>query len=66
MNLLSMIFRPGVAEAEIRAEIWRLGVRHRGLPLEGALEELREPDLSLNRTVLLRACVDKLRLEENR
>lgn len=66
MNLLSLIFRPGVAEAEVRAEIWRLGVRHVGWPLEGAMAELREPDLSLDRTVLLRACVDKLRLEKKR
>jgi hypothetical protein len=66
MNLLSMIFRPGLAEAEVRAEIWRLGVRHVGWPLEGAIAELREPNLSLDRTVLLRACVDKLRLEEKR
>jgi hypothetical protein len=66
MNLLSMIFRPGLAEAEVRAEIWRLGVRHVGWPLEGALEELRQPNLSLDRTVLLRACVDRLRLEAAR
>jgi hypothetical protein len=64
MNLFSMIFRPRAADAEVRAEIWRLGVRHVGWPLEGALEELREPNLPLDRTVLLRACVDKLRLEE--
>ncbi|MBJ7410085.1 MAG: hypothetical protein JHD15_06920 [Phenylobacterium sp.] len=66
MNLLSMIFRPGVADAEVRAEIWRLGVRHIGWPLEGALRELSEPNLPMDRAVLLRACVDKLRLEERR
>ncbi|WP_068878938.1 MULTISPECIES: hypothetical protein [unclassified Phenylobacterium] len=66
MNLLSMIFRPGVADTEVRAEIWRLGVRHVGWPLEGALRELREPNLPMDRAVLLRACVDKLRLEERR
>jgi hypothetical protein len=66
MSLLSRIFRPGAAEAEVRAEIWRLGVRHVGWPLEGALEELREPNISMDRSVLLRACVDKLRLEEKR
>ena len=64
MNLLSMIFRPACADAEIRAEIWRLGVRHVGWPLQGALDELREPNLSLNRTVLLRACVDRLKQKE--
>jgi len=41
-------------------------LRHVGWPLEGALAELREPNLSRDRTVLLRACVDKLRLEEKR
>ena len=56
-----MIFRPAHADAEIRAEIWRLGVRHSGWPLRGALDELREPNLSMDRTVLLRACVDRLR-----
>ena len=66
MNLLSMIFRPGLAEAEVRTEIWRLGVRHVGWPLKGALAELREPNLPLDRAILLRACVEKLRLEEKR
>lgn len=61
MNVLSMIFRQTRADEEIRGEIWRLGVRHSGYPLEGALEELREADLSMDRAVLLRACVDRLR-----
>ena len=65
MNLLSVIFRPAVAEAEVRAEIWRLGVRHVGWPLEGALDELREGGLPLERAVLLRACVEKLKLEQH-
>lgn len=63
MNLFSMIFRPAVSEAEVRAEIWRLGVRHVGWPLEGALEELRQPNLAPGRASLLRACIHKLRLE---
>ncbi|TAJ72707.1 MAG: hypothetical protein EPO51_08010 [Phenylobacterium sp.] len=66
MNLLSMLFRPAVADAEVRAEIWRLGVRHVGWPLEGALNELREPNLPMGRAVLLRACVDKMKLENQR
>lgn len=66
MNLLSMLFRPAVADAEVRAEIWRLGVRHVGWPLEGALNELREPNLPMSRAVLLRACVDKMKLENQR
>jgi len=47
--------------AEIRAEIWGLGARHLGRPLDGALEELARPDLSPERARLLRACVRKLR-----
>jgi hypothetical protein len=65
MNLLSMIFRPSVAESEVRAEIWRLGVRHIGWPLEGALEELKDPQLPVERAVLLRACVQKLRMQSS-
>lgn len=61
-----MIFRPSVADAEIRAEIWRLGVRHVGWPLRGALEELREPNLPMGRSALLRACVDRLKHEDKR
>ena len=65
MNLLAMIFKPAAADAEVRAEIWKLGVRHVGWPLEGALKELREPNLSMARTVLLRACVEKLRQQHS-
>ena len=61
MNVLSMIFRPRATDAAIRAEIWQLGVRHNGWPLEGAVNELRESGLSMTRTVLLRACVDRLK-----
>lgn len=53
------------ADAEIDAAIRWLDVRHAGWPLEGALDELREPNLPLARAVLLRACVEKLRLEEH-
>ena len=62
-NLLRLIFRPSVAKAEVRAEIWRLGARHRGWPLEGALAELKEPNLPVARAVLLRACVHQLRTQ---
>lgn len=48
------------SEAEIRAEIWGLGVRHHGEPLSGALEELKAPGQAARRTALLRACVWKL------
>ncbi len=49
-----------VGEREVRAEIWRLGTRHFGEPLEGALGELKAPGLSGERAQLLRACVRKL------
>jgi hypothetical protein len=56
-------FRPPTAavnDREVRAEIWRLGSRHRGKPLTGALNELRSPNLPAGRAQLLRACVHKL------
>ena len=62
MKLLTAFFRPSVAPEEIRTEIWRLGVRHVGWPLEGALAELKDPRLPVDRAVLLRACVEKLRM----
>ena len=65
MNVLSLISRSNEAAAEVCAEISRLDVRHVGWPLEGALDELREPKLPMARAVLLRACVEKLRLEEH-
>jgi hypothetical protein len=48
------------SDADIRAEIWSLGTRHRGQPLEGALSELKTHKLTAARTVLLRACIWKL------
>ncbi|CAN7575742.1 hypothetical protein LJR219_004204 [Phenylobacterium sp. LjRoot219] len=47
-------------EAEVRAEIWSLGARHLGSPLEGARGELKSPDLPRERAQLLRACVREL------
>ena len=63
MSLFSWIFGPQVADAEVRAEIWRLGSRHLGWPLEGALDELKDPDLPAGRAQLLRACVRKLQTQ---
>lgn len=51
----------GVSEADVRSEVWKLGARHLGEPLAGAIEELKAPDLSAERAQLLRACVRKLR-----
>lgn len=52
--------RNGTDAAEVRAEIWNLGARHLGWPLEGALRELAEPGLPPERARLLRACVRDL------
>ena len=60
MSLLGWLRSATVSEAEVRAEIWSLGARHLGWPLEGALEELRSPNLSSDREQLLRACVRRL------
>ena len=60
MSLLGWLRSATVSEAEVRAEIWSLGARHLGWPLEGALEELRNPRLSQDREQLLRACVRRL------
>jgi hypothetical protein len=54
-------FNGGVSAAEVRAEVWRLGARHRGEPLRGALDELAGGDISPARSTLLRACVRELR-----
>lgn len=49
------------SEAEVRAEIWNLGARHRGDPLDGALGELKAPAIVRARAQLLRACIRELR-----
>lgn len=61
MNLFSWLRSASVSDQEVRSEVWRLGAHYRGWPLEGALEELRDPRLSARRAELLRACVRKLR-----
>lgn len=61
MNLFAWLSGGAVDAADVRAEIWRLGARHLGRPLEGALEELKAPGLAADRAGLLRACVRKLR-----
>jgi len=50
-----------VTDAEVRAEIWRLGVRSLGEPLQSALQELATPGVTAERSGLLRACVRKMR-----
>jgi hypothetical protein len=61
MGLFSWLGAGSVSEADVRAEIWKLGVRHHGWPLEGALDELKAAGLTAGRADLLRACVQKLR-----
>jgi hypothetical protein len=60
MSLFSWL-PTGASEADVRSEVWNLGVRHRGEPLEGALAELKAGGLSSERTQLLQACVRKLK-----
>jgi hypothetical protein len=60
MGLLSWLRSTSVSD-DVRSEVWKLGVRHRGSAYEGALEELKDGTLSAQRADLLRACVRKLR-----
>jgi len=62
MSLFSWISGgAGVTEADVRAEVWKLGARHMGEPLAGALAELKAGGLSAERQQLLNACVKSLR-----
>jgi hypothetical protein len=59
-DLFAWLRHAAPSQAAIRAEIWSLGARHRGEPLEGALSELGAGGLPAGRTALLRACVGRL------
>jgi len=61
MGLFDWFSSLGPSAAEVRAEVWKLGARHRGEPLEGALAELKDASVSPARSALLRACVQQLR-----
>jgi len=61
MGLLSWFASLAPSPAEVRAEVWRLGVRHHGYALDGAVKELAEDSLSPARAALLKACVHHLR-----
>jgi hypothetical protein len=61
MGLFSWFRGSAISEAEVRAEVWRLGARHFGSPLEGATAELKAGSLEPARAELLRACVRRLR-----
>lgn len=58
---LSSWFRSATpSDAEVRAEIWSLGARHLGYPLDGALGELKAPGITMHRAQLLRACIRQM------
>ena len=61
MALFPWLARLGPTEEEVRGEVWRLGVRYRGEPLEGAKQELSAPGLPPARSALLRACIRTLK-----
>lgn len=60
MSLSSWFQNASVSDADVRGEIWRLGGRHFGYPLEGALKELKAQDIPVRQAMILRACVRKL------
>ena len=60
MSLADWFRKASISRAEVRAEIWRLGARSRGWPLEGALAELKAPNVPLRQAVLLRLCIRTL------
>jgi hypothetical protein len=61
VSLFGWLFGGDVVAEDVRAEIWSLGTRYRGEPLDGALSELAGPGLDPARARLLRACVRHLR-----
>lgn len=61
MSLATWLARNTISDADVRAEVWKLGARHGGYPLEGALEELKAPGLQQRESALLQACVRELR-----
>ena len=60
MPFASWLASRASSPAEIRAEIWNLGVRHHGAALEGARQELAAPGLDAARAGLLSACIRHL------
>jgi hypothetical protein len=55
--VLSSLRARWIPESEVRAEAWALGGRHAGRVLEGARSELKGPNLSFRRSILLRAVI---------
>lgn len=46
-----------IPPAEVRAEMWAIGVRHGGRVVEGAREESRATGVTFRRAILLRAVI---------
>lgn len=59
-GFLAGLLDAGVSPDDIRSEIFFLGSRHQGEALDGALAELRAPNLEPRRSRLLRAVVSDL------
>ncbi len=57
LRFLNAVGEGSVGNAEVRAEAWALGSRHRGEVLEGARAELAAGGHSPHRTALLKAVV---------
>jgi hypothetical protein len=60
MSPFSWLRSASISEADVRAEIWSLGSRHLGRPLEGARDELKAGNILVRQAMLLRACIRKL------
>jgi hypothetical protein len=56
-GLLQAVRSRWVSRAEVRAEAWALGVRHRGEVTDGARIELAAPGISARRSLLLKAVI---------
>jgi hypothetical protein len=52
-----------VPPAEVRAEVWAMGVRHGGRVVEGAREESLASGLTFRRAILLKAVIREGRLD---
>ena len=68
MNILALftqLLTGGVTPKAIRSEIYFLGSRHQGEALNGAVAELKAPNLDPHRSRLLRAVVAKLKRERS-
>jgi hypothetical protein len=61
VKLSDLFGAPGVPLSKLRQEIFALGGRHLGDPLAGALDELKDPQLTAERRSLLRAVVAHLK-----